>query len=91
MNVSGASVDSGMVIAAGTALAGAIGVLWRRLILLSDQQMRTGEKLGRVEGKQDGIELMSARVLQEIHTIKQAPGLPASSPPPTTPPPPTTE
>tara|TARA_R110000737_G_scaffold352662_2_gene399636 strand:+ start:1183 stop:1419 length:237 start_codon:yes stop_codon:yes gene_type:complete len=65
-------LDGTAVAAVGTALSTAVVAMWRRLTHLADQQIRTSEKLGRLEGKQDGIETMSARVLEEIHTIKSA-------------------
>lgn len=77
----GGELDGTAVAAVGTALSTAVVAMWRRLTHLADQQIRTSEKLGRVEGRQEGIEVMSARVLDEIHTLKETPSGPPPPPP----------
>jgi hypothetical protein len=56
-----------VVLAAGGALTGAIGVMYRTIIQLNKDQANIREQLGEMKGKQGGIEELSAEVLQTIH------------------------
>ena len=56
-----------IVLAAGTALTGAIGVMYRTIISMNKDQANIREELGQMKGKQDGIEHLSREVLQTVH------------------------
>ena len=56
-----------IVLAAGTALTGAIGVMYRTIISMNKDQANIREELGQMKGKQDGIEHLSKEVLQAVH------------------------
>ena len=56
-----------IVLAAGGALAGAIGVMYKTIMQLHNDQSDIREELGHLKGKQDGIEHLSSEVLQTVH------------------------
>lgn len=56
-----------IVLAAGAALTGAIGVMYRTIISMNKDQANIREELGQMKGKQDGIEHLSKEVLQTVH------------------------
>lgn len=56
-----------VVLAAGGALTGAIGVMYRTIIQLNKDQADIREQLGEMKGKQSGIESLSTEVLQAVH------------------------
>lgn len=56
-----------IVLAAGTALTGAIGVMYRTIITMNKDQANIREELGQMKGKQDGVEHLSKEVLQTVH------------------------
>ena len=56
-----------IVLAAGGALAGAIGVMYKTIMDMNKDQADIREELGQLKGKQDGIENLSAEVLQTVH------------------------
>jgi len=56
-----------IVLAAGGALAGAIGVMYKTIMNMNKDQADIREELGQLKGKQDGIENLSAEVLQTVH------------------------
>ena len=56
-----------IVLAAGGALAGAIGVMYKTIMDMNKDQSDIREELGQLKGKQDGIENLSAEVLQTVH------------------------
>lgn len=56
-----------IVLAAGGALTGAIGVMYKTIMQLNKDQSDIREQLGEMKGKQDGIEQLSGEVLQAVH------------------------
>jgi len=56
-----------IVLAAGGALAGAIGVMYKTIMQLNKDQSDIREELGEMRGKNDGIERLSTEVLQTVH------------------------
>lgn len=56
-----------IVLAAGGALTGAIGIMYRTIMQLNKDQSDIREQLGEMKGKQDGIESLSTEVLQTVH------------------------
>ena len=56
-----------IVLAAGGALAGAIGVMYKTIMQLNKDQSDIREQLGEMRGKNDGIERLSTEVLQTVH------------------------
>ena len=56
-----------IVLAAGGALAGAIGVMYKTIMDMNKDQADIREELGQLKGKQDGIEHLSSEVLQTVH------------------------
>lgn len=56
-----------IVLAAGGALTGAIGIMYKTIMQLNKDQSDIREQLGEMKGKQDGIEALSAEVLQTVH------------------------
>lgn len=56
-----------IVLAAGGALAGAIGVMYKTIMDMNKDQADIREELGQLKGKQDGIENLSSEVLQTVH------------------------
>lgn len=56
-----------IVLAAGGALTGAIGIMYKTIMQLNKDQSDIREQLGEMKGKQDGIEQLSAEVLQTVH------------------------
>ena len=56
-----------VLFAAGSALATCVGVLFRMVVRLFNQQVDMSEKIGKLQGRQDGIEELSARVLDVVH------------------------
>ena len=56
-----------IVLAAGGALAGAIGVMYKTIMDMNKGQADIREELGHLKGKQDGIEHLSSEVLQTVH------------------------
>ena len=60
-----------IVLAAGTALTGAIGVMYRTIITMNKDQANIREELGKMKGKQEGIEHLSKEVLQTVHNAME--------------------
>ena len=60
-----------LIIAAGSALATAIAFLFRMIVKLFTQQVAMSEKIGKLEGNHEGVERLSARVLQVVHDAKK--------------------
>jgi len=60
-----------IVLAAGTALTGAIGVMYRTIISMNKDQANIREELGQMKGKQEGIEHLSKEVLQTVHNAME--------------------
>jgi hypothetical protein len=56
-----------IVLAAGGALTGAIGIMYKTIMQLNKDQSDIREQLGKMKGKQDGIEQLSGEVLQTVH------------------------
>lgn len=56
-----------IVLAAGGALTGAIGIMYKTIMQLNKDQADIREQLGEMKGKQDGIESLSTEVLQTVH------------------------
>jgi hypothetical protein len=56
-----------IVLAAGGALTGAIGIMYKTIMQLNKDQSDIREQLGEMKGKQDGIESLSTEVLQTVH------------------------
>lgn len=56
-----------IVLAAGGALTGAIGIMYKTIMQLNKDQSDIREQLGEMKGKQDGIEQLSTEVLQTVH------------------------
>lgn len=55
-----------VIMGAGAALSGAVGVLFRIVMKLQDKQTETAKELGRMEGRHRGIENLSAQVLETV-------------------------
>lgn len=60
-----------LIIAAGSALATAIGILFRMVIRLFSQQVDMGKQIGELSGRQQGVEELSKRVLDVVHAVKK--------------------
>ncbi len=56
-----------IVLAAGGALTGAIGIMYKTIMQLNKDQSDIREQLGEMKGKQGGIEQLSTEVLQTVH------------------------
>ena len=56
-----------VVLAAGGALTGAIGIMYKTIMQLNKDQSDIREQLGEMRGKNDGIERLSTEVLQTVH------------------------
>lgn len=56
-----------IVLAAGGALTGAIGIMYKTIMQLNKDQSDIREQLGEMKGKQNGIEQLSTEVLQTVH------------------------
>jgi len=56
-----------IVLAAGGALTGAIGIMYKTIMQLNKDQADIREQLGEMRGKHEGIERLSAEVLQTVH------------------------
>jgi hypothetical protein len=56
-----------IVLAAGGALTGAIGIMYKTIMQLNKDQSDIREQLGEMKGKQSGIESLSTEVLQTVH------------------------
>jgi hypothetical protein len=56
-----------IVLAAGGALTGAIGIMYKTIMQLNKDQSDIREQLGEMKGKQSGIEQLSTEVLQTVH------------------------
>ena len=56
-----------IVLAAGGALTGAIGIMYKTIMQLNKDQSDIREQLGEMRGKNDGIERLSTEVLQTVH------------------------
>jgi len=56
-----------LIAAAGTALAGAIGVLYKQIVSLTKDHSDIRHKLGKLEGEHDGVRELSNRVLDSVH------------------------
>ena len=56
-----------LILAAGSAMATAVGILFRMVVRLFNQQVEMSEKIGELSGKQNGIEELSAKVLDVVH------------------------
>ena len=56
-----------IVLAAGGALTGAIGIMYKTIMQLNKDQSDIREQLCEMRGKNDGIERLSTEVLQTVH------------------------
>lgn len=56
-----------LVLGAGAALSGAVTVLFKIVMKQSDEQITLSQKVGKLEGRQDGIKSLSEQVLQTVH------------------------
>ena len=56
-----------IVLAAGGALTGAIGIMYKTIMQLNKDQSDIREQLGEMKGKQSGIESLPTEVLQTVH------------------------
>ena len=56
-----------VVLAAGGALTGAIGIMYKTIMQLNKDQSDIREQLGEMRGKHEGIERLSTEVLQTVH------------------------
>lgn len=56
-----------VVIAAGTALTGAITYLFKQVMYLSRKQAALSLEIGELKGRQAGIQDMSSEVLKTVH------------------------
>jgi len=56
-----------LVLAAGGALSAAIGVMYRTIMQLNEEQSRIREELGELRGKNKGIQHLSEEVMQVVH------------------------
>ena len=56
-----------VVLAAGGALTGAIGIMYKTIMQLNKDQSDIREQLGEMRGKHEGIERLSSEVLQTVH------------------------
>lgn len=57
-----------IIMGIGTGLSGAVAYLFTVVMKQSSKQEEMSRKIGHLEGKQDGIEEMSKRVLNTVHT-----------------------
>ena len=58
-----------LVLAAGGALSAAIGVLYRTIIQQGKDQADIREEIGKLKGEREGIERLSADVLETVHEV----------------------
>ena len=56
-----------VVIAAGTALTGAVTYLFRQVMYLSRKQTALALEIGELKGRQEGIQELSSEVLNTVH------------------------
>ena len=56
-----------LVLAAGGALSAAIGVMYRTIMQLNEEQSKIREELGELRGKNKGIQHLSEEVMQVVH------------------------
>jgi hypothetical protein len=56
-----------IVLAAGSGLTAAIGIMYRTIITMNKDQANIREELGQMKGRQEGIEHLSREVLQTVH------------------------
>ncbi len=67
----GNASDSGflqaVVIAAGTALTGAVTYLFKQVMYLSRKQTALALEIGELKGRQEGIQELSSEVLTTVH------------------------
>ena len=60
-----------LVLAAGGALGAAIGVMYKTVIDQGKEQANIREEIGRLKGEREGIERLSASVLETVHEVLQ--------------------
>lgn len=67
----GDASDSGflqaVVIAAGTALTGAVTYLFKQVMYLARKQTALALEIGELKGRQEGIQELSSEVLNTVH------------------------
>ena len=56
-----------VVVAAGTALTGAVTYLFKQVMDLSKKQTAQALEIGQLKGRQKGIQELSAEVLRTVH------------------------
>lgn len=56
-----------VVIAAGTALTGAVTYLFKQVMYLSRKQTALALEIGELKGRQEGIQELSSEVLNTVH------------------------
>lgn len=56
-----------IIMGAGSALSGAVVILFKIVMKQNTEQIKLSEKVGHLEGKQDGIKTLSEDVLQAVH------------------------
>jgi hypothetical protein len=61
-----------LILAAGAAMVGAIGVLFKTVMGLNKKQNTMNRELGELKGKQDGIRGLSKEVLDTVHRAVSA-------------------
>lgn len=57
-----------VVVAAGTALTGAVTYLFKQVMDLSKKQTAQALEIGQLKGRQRGIQELSAEVLRTVHS-----------------------
>lgn len=60
-----------LVLAAGGALSGAIGIMYRTIMQQGKDQAEIREEIGKLKGEREGIERLSAGVLETVHEVLQ--------------------
>lgn len=68
-----ASIDTTLLVSAGTVLAGAVGYLFKELLRVKDDMTAQSEKLGEYRGRQEGIIRLSSEVLDTVHKAAMLP------------------
>lgn len=58
-----------LVLAAGGALTAAIGIMYRTIIDQGKEQANIREEIGTLKGERDGLERLSASVLETVHEL----------------------
>lgn len=61
-----------LMLACGSAMCAAIAYLFKTVMGLNDKQADLQEKIGELRGNQQGIENLSAKVLEEVHNATKS-------------------